>query len=201
MKSLKFSDLRGTNTAIHCPTQADWDKVSEIAGYKWESASWHNYSKDSCIDMQGKAFGKLGSFIRDGFTIIPAADFIAANAEQGQLPQFYKGMEVIAAVSTDTHTKGCPYKVDYVSGDGKYLSITTDNNSVCGFHSIEFFNYFGLKANNISEFEQLQKTVAAMQNQLSALEKHLSEIAPKSINETDFQKLSDRLTEHYPSGC
>jgi len=185
MKSLKFEDLRGTNTAVHCPTQEDWDKVSEICGYKWESnAKWSDCGPDTVISLRSISHGVYdGFFSRNGYTIITAADFIAANTEAEQVPQFYKGMEVIAAVSSENHTKGCAYLIYDITNDGKFLSITTDNNSVCGFHSIDFFNYFGLKAKNMSEFEQLQKTVAAMQNQISALEKQLREIEPKPIAE------------------
>ena len=90
MKSLKFEDLRGTNTAI--------------------------------------------------------------QPELEQVPQFYKGMEIIAAVSSENHTKGCPYIIYDIANDGKYLSITTNTeNYLYHIHSIEFFNYFGLKAKTNTE--------------------------------------------------
>jgi hypothetical protein len=84
MKSKKFEDLRGTKTAVHCPTQADWDKVSEIAGYKWESnAKWSDCGPDTVISLLSIAHGVYdGFFSRNNFTIIRAADFIAANTEQ-----------------------------------------------------------------------------------------------------------------------
>jgi len=82
MKSKKFEDLRGTNTAIHCPTQADWDKVTEICGYEWLSAAWIKYKENSCIGLSGQWFGPTHLFIDEKHTIIPAADFIAANTEQ-----------------------------------------------------------------------------------------------------------------------
>jgi len=90
MKSLKFEDLRGTNTAI--------------------------------------------------------------QPELEQVPQFYKGMEIIAAVSSENHTKGCPYIIYDIANDGKFLSITTNTEGyLYHIHSIEFFNYFGLKAKTNTE--------------------------------------------------
>ena len=85
MKSLKIADLRGTNTAIHCPTQADWDKVTEIAGYRWSTANWSDYITDTCITLDKRTNSDIGYLKSKGFTIIPAADFIAANTEAEQV--------------------------------------------------------------------------------------------------------------------
>jgi hypothetical protein len=127
MKSKKFEDLRGTNTAVHCPTQEDWDKVSEICEYKWESnANWSDCGPDTVISLRSIAHGVYdGFFSKNGYTIIPAADFIAANTEQAPdltgtrpaiewlqfLPEPYRGKALEAVkVAPNEPNRLCSYQ-------------------------------------------------------------------------------------------
>ncbi len=83
MKSLKYSDLKGSRTAIHCSTQLEWDKVTEICGYEWVYESvWRNCGDVSCINLNhGATYANISWYKKNQFSIIPASDFIAANSE------------------------------------------------------------------------------------------------------------------------
>jgi len=79
MKSKKFEDLRGTNTAIHCKTKAEAEQVDKMLG---SNLSKHWSRVDFCINIEGKSWDNMDFYASNNFTIIPAADFIAANNKQ-----------------------------------------------------------------------------------------------------------------------
>jgi len=48
MKNIK--DFVGTKTAISCKTQQEWDRITELLGYKWpECDFWDVHRESSCI--------------------------------------------------------------------------------------------------------------------------------------------------------
>jgi hypothetical protein len=125
MKSKKFEDLRGTNTAVSCPTQADWDKVSEICEYKWTGGKWEQGAEDCAIGLNVRGFANVDYYKEKGFAIIPAADFIAANSEKAPdlsgtrpaiewlqlLPEPYRGKALEAVkVAPNEPNRLCSYQ-------------------------------------------------------------------------------------------
>jgi hypothetical protein len=179
MKSKKFEDLRGTNTAIHCPTQEDWDKVSEICGYKW-NGKWDDYGLDACITLDKRTYSDIGYLKSKGFTIIPAADFIAANSEQAPdltgtrpaiewlqfLPEPYRGLALEAV-------KEAPSKPD----------------KVCEYKDCVYYSINWSKAKNGSFWEVIHKRLQDPSNPLPPLPSEGVE-EEKVEAETDIQKLT-----------
>jgi len=83
MKSLKFEDLRGTNTAIHCPTQEEAIQVEKICNFKDRANNWKHYRENFCINLEEDGeWSSIDYYEDDGYAIIPAADFIPANNKQ-----------------------------------------------------------------------------------------------------------------------
>ena len=183
MKSKKFEDLRGTNTAIHCPTQEDWDKVSEICGYKW-NGKWDDYGLDACITLDKRTYSDIGYLKSKGFTIIPAADFIAANSEQAPdltgtrpaiewlqfLPEPYRGLALEAV-------KEAPSKPD----------------KVCEYKDCVYYSINWSKAKNGSFWEVIHKRLQDPSNPLPPLP---SEGVDEKVEaETDIQKLTKEVAQ------
>jgi hypothetical protein len=183
MKSLKIADLRGTNTAIHCPTQEDWDKVSEICGYKW-NGKWDDYGLDACITLDKRTYSDIGYLKSKGFTIIPAADFIAANSEQAPdltgtrpaiewlqfLPEPYRGLALEAV-------KEAPSKPD----------------KVCEYKDCVYYSINWSKAKNGSFWEVIHKRLQDPSNPLPPLP---SEGVDEKVEaETDIQKLTKEVAQ------
>jgi hypothetical protein len=190
MKSLKFEDLRGTNTAIHCPTQEDWDKVSEICGYKW-NGKWDDYGLDACITLDKRTYSDIGYLKSKGFTIIPAADFIAANSEQApdltgtrpaiewlpMLPDGYRGLALKAV-------KDAPSKPD----------------KVCEYKDCVYYSINWSKAKNGSFWEVIHKRLQDPSNPLPPLpsegveaEKVESVSKEVPITQTQFEFLLSKI--------
>jgi hypothetical protein len=184
MKSKKFEDLRGTNTAIHCPTQEDWDKVSEICGYKW-NGKWDDYGLDACITLDKRTYSDIGYLKSKGFTIIPAADFIAANSEQAPdltgtrpaiewlqfLPEPYRGLALEAV-------KEAPSKPD----------------KVCEYKDCVYYSINWSKAKNGSFWEVIHKRLQDPSNPLPPLPSEGVE-EEKVEAETDIQKLTKEVAQ------
>ncbi len=95
MKSLKYSDLKGSRTAIHCITQLEWDKVTEICGYEWTGGRWDMFEEDSVIYLDAKLHSSVWVVDETDYTIITASDFIAANSE-GEDVDTLEGNKLIA---------------------------------------------------------------------------------------------------------
>ncbi len=133
MKSLKYSDLKGSRTAIHCSTQEEWDKVTEICGYEWTGGRWDKYAINSAINMRLMAFADVQWHTRMDYTIIPASDFIAANSEG----------ECTCEYESEGHDYDCPCRIstpDLIKkleshiawfGDGETEFHTRDIQQLC----------------------------------------------------------------------
>lgn len=71
-----INDYKGTKTAIHCKTQEEWDKISELLCYTWVKDTWSVCEDESCINCNGNEYCDLKYYTKEGYTIIPASDFI-----------------------------------------------------------------------------------------------------------------------------
>lgn len=71
-----ITDYKGANTSIHCKTQEQWDKITELLGYRWNDGKWSVHKEDSCIKTSCKEYGSASTHISLGYTIIPASNFI-----------------------------------------------------------------------------------------------------------------------------
>ena len=182
MKSLKFEDLRGTNTAIHCPTQEDWDKVSKICGYKWEHvvSKWRKDGTRTCIDLSGN-FSPIDFYERNYYTIITAADFIAANTEQApDLSGTRPAIEWLELLPE-------PYR-------GKALEAVKDvprsPNEICEYKDcVDHAFWWGQTKENLSFWDSVSRYLKNPPYPLPPLPSEGVE-AEKVEAETDIQKLT-----------
>lgn len=71
-----INDYKGTKTAIHCKTQDEWDKISELLGYEWYIATWDTYSDKSCINTVYQGHSGINFYTKENYTIIHASDFM-----------------------------------------------------------------------------------------------------------------------------
>jgi len=171
-QSLSIKDLRGTNTAIHCKTQANWDKVSEIAGYEWEAGNWRTFKEKSTISLRNKLYCNINN-VDDSFTIIPAADFIAANQPEAEQVEIKEGDVYV------NKNNGGSYQI--ISNKDGYISCKLpSDNTHYRFSEHEFFDYFYKKP---------------LYNAETNNQNNMSDYVTKTELQETFQKLSDRLTE------
>ncbi len=93
MQNLTFTSLRGTRTAIHCSTKSEAEQVEKICGFEKCAKAWLIYKKTYCISLSKDAvickgmFSEIDWYAKNGYTIIPAADFIAANSGVVETPK------------------------------------------------------------------------------------------------------------------
>lgn len=87
MKNLTFASLRGTKTAINCRTQQEAEQVEKICGFVIGPKGYYNeFGANTVIFVNQEAIDSNGQYdsfqyaYENGYTIIPAADFIAANS-------------------------------------------------------------------------------------------------------------------------
>jgi hypothetical protein len=187
MKSLKFEDLRGTNTAIHCPTQEDWDKVSKICGYKWEHvvSKWRKDGTRTCIDLSGN-FSPIDFYERNYYTIITAADFIAANTEQApDLSGTRPAIEWLELLPE-------PYR-------GKALEAVKDvprsPNEICEYKDcVDHAFWWGQTKENLSFWDSVSRYLKNPPYPLPPLPSEGVE-AEKVEAETDIQKLTKEVAQ------
>lgn len=81
-EDFRYENLKGTDTAIHCTSQEEWDSVCEITGFQF-NANWFKVEnlKEEWIGLQLNIPDRSGDhYKRNNFTIIEAKDFIAANS-------------------------------------------------------------------------------------------------------------------------
>lgn len=81
-KDLKIDN----NTAVHCPTEALAKEVLAIAdqlGYKWwegdrytDYTLWYTYRENTCYDLTEGLPSSFDFFLKEGYNIISAQDFI-----------------------------------------------------------------------------------------------------------------------------
>lgn len=96
MKNLTFASLRGTKTAIHCKTQSEAEQVKKICGFVIGPKGYYNeFGANTVIFVDQEAIDSNGQYdsfqyaYEHGYTIITAADFIAANSGKPQPPTDY----------------------------------------------------------------------------------------------------------------
>lgn len=80
-KPVLVNYVKGSSFAIHTPTKAEYDKVSELLGYKW---SEQNYSpqNDTCIDCERQSRGFISTYRNQrDYIILDASQFIYDNTE------------------------------------------------------------------------------------------------------------------------
>lgn len=93
MPNLAFASLRGTRTAINCVTKSEAGQVEKICGFINIGNNWESYGQDFCVDTDDESIRLNGEFANIEFyqnrhyTIIPAADFIAANSGEVETPK------------------------------------------------------------------------------------------------------------------
>ena len=79
------ANLKGKNVAIHCRNQGLWNKVvSLIPKCRLQNREWDNYKERSCIthnEFNG-SYGKTEFYKDEGYQIITAEEFIAANEKK-----------------------------------------------------------------------------------------------------------------------
>jgi len=78
MKNIK--DFIGTKTAINCRTQQEWDRITELLGYKWlESHTWIEYGVETCITCDVQSYSPARFYEKMGYNTLPASDFLEPN--------------------------------------------------------------------------------------------------------------------------
>lgn len=88
-------ELKGLTpeTAIHCPTEADYQLVLDlfgIVGFKRDDMNkgWKEYTTNTCIADKGHAYGRIKFWQEEGYEIVLASDFLTMNQEPESEPQW-----------------------------------------------------------------------------------------------------------------
>ena len=87
MKDIK--DYKGKKYAIQCKTQEEWDKITELLGYKWNKNNWGLCKEESCINASGEGATQKSSYINAGYEIIQASDFLQSTSKTGRWYKAY----------------------------------------------------------------------------------------------------------------
>lgn len=73
MKQIK--DYINTRTVIYCKSEDEWNKISQMIGYKWENSDF-NSCEDICINMLEKTRSPKSYYKHNNYLIIPASEFL-----------------------------------------------------------------------------------------------------------------------------
>lgn len=60
---------------VHCPTQADWDYVTDKLGYRHLSGRWDEYLEDSCIELDRVSYCRIGFYKEEGYHVVSIETF------------------------------------------------------------------------------------------------------------------------------
>jgi hypothetical protein len=74
-----------TKEAVHCPTQEEFDYVTEKLGYKWSlTYPFHKYTTDSCIEIGLHCYRRKSDF--EGYIILSFQEWCTENNHEGLKP-------------------------------------------------------------------------------------------------------------------
>jgi len=80
-----FKESEPIKEAVHCPTQEEFDYVSEKLGYKWSlTYPFDKYTTDSCIDIGVQCYGRKSDF--EGYIILSFQEWCTENNHEGLKP-------------------------------------------------------------------------------------------------------------------
>lgn len=70
------SGVLSDKVAVHCPTQEDWDYVTDKMGYEWGgSSNWGFYEDYTCITLNTDNFSPIRFYSVNGYRIIGIEEF------------------------------------------------------------------------------------------------------------------------------
>ena len=110
-----INDYKGTKTAIHCKTQDEWDKISELLGHEWYIATWGAYSDKSCINTVYKGCSGINFYTKENYTIIHASDFMPTPRT---IKQIETELEVLRAELTILKAEAKKKPIEFVNWVG-----------------------------------------------------------------------------------
>jgi len=80
-----FKEPKPTQEAVHCPTQEEFDYVTEKLGYKWSlTYPFDKYTTDSCIRIGVQCYGRKSDF--EGYVILSFQEWCTKNNHEGLKP-------------------------------------------------------------------------------------------------------------------
>lgn len=79
MRDIK--DIIGKKIAVQCETREQLELMCELIGANWTlSDAWRVYGAKIAIDLfKFKDFGAVNDYEKEGYTILPATDFIESE--------------------------------------------------------------------------------------------------------------------------
>jgi hypothetical protein len=122
--NIRNSTYLNTKEAVHCPTQEEFDYVTEKLGYEWISSNpFDKYTTDSCIKIGVQCYGEKSDF--EGYVILSFQEWCTENDHDGLKAKPIKpakGMHVRCLIPNnwaDGQTKvGQVLEIEYVDSDG-----------------------------------------------------------------------------------
>jgi hypothetical protein len=112
-----FKDPKPTQEAVHCPTQEEFDYVTEKLGYKWSlTYPFHKYTTDSCIEIGLHCYRRKSDF--EGYIILSFQEWCTENNHEGLKPWVAQaGDWIVLLESIQGFEVGKPYPVTDIRGD------------------------------------------------------------------------------------
>ena len=65
---------------VNTKTQKEWDKVTEVLGYKWRNNWWNEDKEDTCISLEYSERDNINTYIDCGYKIISFKEFMKEYA-------------------------------------------------------------------------------------------------------------------------
>jgi len=112
-----FKESEPIKEAVHCPTQEEFDYVTEKLGYEWRLIHpFDIYTTDSCIEIGFKCCGRKDDF--EGYIILSFQEWCTENNHEGLKPWVAQaGDWIVLLESIQGFEVGKPYPVTDISGD------------------------------------------------------------------------------------
>lgn len=146
-----INDYKGANTSIHCKTQEQWDKITELLGYRWNDGKWSVHKEDSCIKTSCKEYGSASTHISFGYTIIPASNFIPHRT----IEQIETELEVLRNELAILKAEARPKKkIEFV----KYLSSSSMELQTPDFKPKDFVSFKKIEINDSFTYDIIEAT-------------------------------------------
>jgi hypothetical protein len=112
-----FKDPKPTQEAVHCPTQEEFDYVTEKLGYELISSNpFDKYPTDGCVKIGHQCYGRKDDF--KTYTILTFQEWCAKYNHEGLKPWVAKvGDWIVLLESIQGFEVGKPYPVTDIRGD------------------------------------------------------------------------------------
>lgn len=218
----RYDKIKDKQTVVHCSTQEEWDKVTEICGYNWSHCTgWQMHRSNTAISLHKKEYGmcKGGIFQQQNYQIISAKEFIQNNTTQTtnmdkqamkqQLETLQKQIKALQEqidapdylpIGTIVKWTGIrPVIGKIVARNGENYALDVDSN----LKSYDSCNYKYIERATPAEIEEYNKpkskvvTIGSENTKVTVDKGKITGPDGKDIEPSDLQEFIDDLEKEY----